>query len=192
MVKEPDLVKSAEQTKFLRHMIFGKMTETLIEQILKSRFYVYHFGYELITENISQIARDKNKQINYDKRTEADRMIEVSPDFLITAKNDEQGKLYFIEVKTTRGETLMAEFNQYHHNSRRWYKCLQAIKYYPSLRIVNVIWDCKKPDIKVYSGKLSEDGKDFSLIEEKTGDLFNDKDLDIIFEVIRNMKPPQK
>ncbi|MBN2459698.1 hypothetical protein JXB28_05410 [Candidatus Woesearchaeota archaeon] len=180
-----------DNKKGMNRMIFGKMAETLIEHTLKKRFYVYHFGYELITENVSQRKKEKSKLKKFDDWTEADFMIQASPDFIITAKDDDKERLYFIEVKTSREYTLDEEFKKFLHNAR-WYKTLHAIKYYPGLRIINLIWNCEKPDLKLFLGKMKDDGKNFELIEQKVEMLLSKEEVDDILEIVKNMNPPEK
>ncbi len=73
------------------NLLKGRMAEALVEELLKrSGNKVYHFGYESVLQNLTQVERA------FDRETEIGQQIRSIPDFLVL---NQTGKPFFVEVK---------------------------------------------------------------------------------------------
>ncbi len=84
---------SFDQNKnnFVESMLKGRMTESLVEELLKeSGNVVYRFGFEAIIQNLTQIKK------SFDSYSEAGERIRSIPDFIVI---DTNGTSIFLEVK---------------------------------------------------------------------------------------------
>ena len=82
---------TTNQNNYSESMLKGRMTETLVEELLKkSGNTVYRFGYEAIMQNLVQIKK------SFDAHSPAGERIRAIPDFIVI---DDKGEPIFVEVK---------------------------------------------------------------------------------------------
>lgn len=177
--------KPGHNKSFIYDNILGSMGERLIENVLKKRYQVYHYGYEFLLESISQLGKPEryNETLN---------MLQVHPDFIILSEKD--CLPWPIEVKASRYKSLEDMFDDTKRGERGYIKLLNQIKNYHEVRYVNIIWNPERSDVKLYSGKIrKESGVEyFDLVKHHPRSLFTQEDLDVICQTVKDIPPPPK
>lgn len=165
---------------WIKEDMFGKITQNIVENILKRRFEVYNFGYEVITESLAQ---KRKETINYN---ETFNTIQAKPDYIIY--NAEKG-LRYVEVKAKRDKTFKEAFEQNKlYKDATFHKVLRLAKYYPNTIIVNLVWDIEIRNILLYEPVI--ENEDVVLKELPLGTLFEQVDVDKFYEVMSWVIPP--